>query len=187
MNIAIDIDDTLTESFDYFVPFVAKYFGANEHELRQKNISYSNLPDEWKKDELGFAKTWFDKVVEYTPFKKGAAEAVRKLRSDGHKVIIITGRSDMFYTDAYETTKRELENGEIEYDKLICTLNKPEACIEEKVDILIDDMPQNCDGAVKIGAKALLFDSKANREAKTSYKRVFNWKQVLEIIESMAK
>lgn len=29
MNIAIDIDDTLTESFDYFLPFVAEYFGAD--------------------------------------------------------------------------------------------------------------------------------------------------------------
>ena len=26
MNIAIDIDDTLTQSFDYFLPFVAEYF-----------------------------------------------------------------------------------------------------------------------------------------------------------------
>ena len=25
MNIAIDIDDTLTESFDYFLPYVAEY------------------------------------------------------------------------------------------------------------------------------------------------------------------
>lgn len=43
MNIAIDIDDTLTDSFDYFLPFVAEYFGADENELRNKNISYSNL------------------------------------------------------------------------------------------------------------------------------------------------
>ena len=52
MNIAIDIDDTLTESFDYFLPFVAEYFGAEEEELRDKNISYSTLPDQWKKDEI---------------------------------------------------------------------------------------------------------------------------------------
>ena len=54
MNIAIDIDDTLTESFDYFLPFVAEYFGADVDELKKKNISYSNLPPEWKKDEIGF-------------------------------------------------------------------------------------------------------------------------------------
>ena len=29
MNIAIDIDDTLTESFDYFLPYVAEYFDVD--------------------------------------------------------------------------------------------------------------------------------------------------------------
>ncbi len=29
MNIAINIDDTLTDSFDYFQPFVAEYFGVD--------------------------------------------------------------------------------------------------------------------------------------------------------------
>ena len=47
MNIAVDIDDTLTNSFDYFLPFVAEYFGADEKELKERNISYSNLPEEW--------------------------------------------------------------------------------------------------------------------------------------------
>ena len=54
MNIAVDIDDTLTNSFDYFLPFVAEYFGADEKELKERNISYSNLPEEWKKDEINF-------------------------------------------------------------------------------------------------------------------------------------
>ena len=48
MNIAIDIDDTLTESFDYFLPYVAEYFDVDEETLRKQNISYSNLPKEWK-------------------------------------------------------------------------------------------------------------------------------------------
>ena len=36
MNIAVDIDDTLTESFDYFLPYVAEYFGAEEEELKKQ-------------------------------------------------------------------------------------------------------------------------------------------------------
>ena len=46
MNIAIDIDDTLTNSFDYFQPFVSEFFNADLDELKEKNISYGNLPDE---------------------------------------------------------------------------------------------------------------------------------------------
>ena len=36
MHIAIDIDDTLTTSFDYFIPFAAEYFGAEESDLRRR-------------------------------------------------------------------------------------------------------------------------------------------------------
>ena len=44
MNIAIDIDDTLAQTFEYFVPFVAEYFGVDEAELWERNISVDNLP-----------------------------------------------------------------------------------------------------------------------------------------------
>ena len=36
MHIAIDIDDTLTNFFDYFIPFAAEYFGAEESDLRRR-------------------------------------------------------------------------------------------------------------------------------------------------------
>ena len=70
MNIAIDIDDTLTESVDYFLPYVAEYFGADKEELRKQNISYSNLPKEWKKNEIDFCKAYYDRIVPNTPFNK---------------------------------------------------------------------------------------------------------------------
>ena len=145
MNIAIDIDDTLTESFDYFLPFVAEYFMVDMNELIEQNISYSNLPQKWKNKELEFGKTYYDSIVTDTPFKPDAVWGVNALRALGHKIIIITGRTNAFYTDPYTTTIKELENGGIVYDKLICTLDKAKACIDEKISVLIDDIPANCE------------------------------------------
>lgn len=182
MNIAIDIDDTLTESFDYFQPYVAEYFGADIEELRRKNISYSNLPDEWKEKELEFCRAYYDRIVADTPFKPDAAWGIKKLREQGHKIIIITGRTTAFYTDPYKTTREELEKGGIPYDKLICTLDKGNACAEEQIDVLIDDVPANCDAAVRSGASAILFTSKANRGMEAAYTRVADWKEVIDRI-----
>lgn len=182
MNIAIDIDDTLTESFDYFLPFVAEYFKADVNELKEKNISYSNLPEEWKKDEIGFCKTYYDAVVADTPFKADAVWGINKLHELGHKIVIITGRTDAFYTDPYKTTIEELKNGGIFYDKLICTLDKANACIEENISVLIDDMFANCASAVGMGIPALLFDSKANRELETECIRIKNWTDAVEAV-----
>lgn len=111
MNIAVDIDDTLTESFDYFLPYVAEYFGVEEEKLKKQNISYCNLPKEWKKDELGFCKTYYDRIVPDTPFKPDAAWGIRKLREQGHRIVIITARTEALYTDPYRTTEEELANG----------------------------------------------------------------------------
>ncbi len=182
MNIAIDIDDTLTNSFDYFQPFVAEFFNADSEELKEKNISYGNLPDEWKSRELEFCKKYYDRTAALTPFKPDAKSSVDALKNAGHRIIIITGRTNAFYQDPYKTTREELENGNIAYDRLICTLDKDKACKDEHIDILIDDMPKNCLSAEKAGVKAILFTSKANRDIPTSLTRADNWKQVLKII-----
>ena len=184
MNIAIDIDDTLTESFGYFQPFVAEYFSVGVEEVRRRNISYGNLPPEWKSKGVEFYRVYYDRVVPDTPFKPDAAWGVAELRKMGHRIVIITGRSTAFYTDPYKTTAEELEKGGIVYDKLICTLDKGCACREEEIDILIDDLPANCDAAVKAGASAILFTSQANRDMETVYPRVSEWKNVIEIIRT---
>lgn len=187
MNIAIDIDDTLTESFDYFLPFVAEYFGADVDELKKKNISYSNLPPEWKKDEIGFCRAYYDKVVASTPFKSDAAWGVQKLRDLGHRIVIITARTDELYTDPYKTTREELKNGGIVYDKLICTLDKANACMNEKISVLIDDSPENCDSVISRGIPVLLFSSKANQKKKTEYLRVGNWTDAIETLRQIER
>lgn len=182
MNIAIDIDDTLTESFDYFQPFVAEFYGADVETLRKKNISYSTLPREWKSRELEFCRTCYDGRAADTPFKSDAAWGVNRLREMGHRIVIITGRTGEFYTDPYKTTRQELENGGISYDKLICTIDKGAACEAEGISLLIDDLPANCADAVSHGIPALLFDSKVNRNAQTLCRRVHNWAEAVEAV-----
>lgn len=36
MRIGIDIDDTIMDTFDYMVPFVAEYFGLDPDEMKKK-------------------------------------------------------------------------------------------------------------------------------------------------------
>ncbi len=182
MNIAVDIDDTLTDSFEYFMPFVAEFFGEDRDSLDKRNISYSNLPEEWKDRELDFCRKYYDRIVADTPFKPDAASGIRRLRELGHRIVIITGRTADFYTDPYKTTGEELSRGGIVYDKLICTLDKAAACVRENISVLVDDIPGNCSVAAEKGIKAILFDSRANRDAITEFPRVENWTDAVETI-----
>ncbi len=185
MNIAIDIDDTLADSFGYFQPFVAEYFGIDPEEVRKKNISYGNIPKEWQAGKPGFARAYYDRVVPDTPFKPDAAWGVRKLREAGHRIVIITGRTTASYTDPYKTSAEELSRGGIVYDKLICTHAKGKACREENIDVLIDDLPANCEDAVRHGCAAILFHCKSNEGAETSCPRARDWKSVLAAVEAL--
>lgn len=185
MNIAIDIDDMLTNSFDYFLPYVAEYFDENENELRRKNISYGNLPEAWKEDEIGCCKTYYDHVVVDTPFKPDAAWGISTLRERWHKIIIITGRTTAFYMDPYKTTAEELAKGGIVYDKLICTLDKVSACIAENISVLIDDLTANCTAATKNGIRAIMFSSKGNANIKTEHPRVSDWASAIQAVAQL--
>ena len=187
MNIAIDIDDTLTESFDYFLPYVAEFFGADAETLREQNISYSTLPEAWKPRELDFCKATYDRTAADTPFKPDAAWGVETLRRMGHRIVIITGRSTAFYTDPYETTARELAKGGIVYDKLICTLDKAAACLEEDIGLLIDDLPENCAQVAAKGIPAVIFSGKGNRDRDTEFPRVANWAQAVAAVEAVRR
>ena len=182
MNIAVDIDDTLTDTFDYLIPYAAEYFGGTAEELRTRNISYSNLPEEWKDRELDFCKTYYDRVIEDTPFKPDAAWGIDRLRELGHRIVIITGRNSSFYTDPYKTTAAELKKGGIRYDKLICTLDKGNACAAEGIDLLIDDLPAHCAAAAERGILPILFTSPANRGEEHPFHRVSNWVEAVEAV-----
>lgn len=57
----------------------------------------------------------------------------------GGSAISVFGKATTFYTDPYKITVAELEKGGILYDKLICTFDKGSACIEDQIDMLIND------------------------------------------------
>lgn len=75
-----------------------------------------------------------------------------------------------------------MANGNIVYDKLICTLDKAEACLRENISVLVDDLPVNCIAVSQKGISAIVFNSKGNRDIKTDFRRVEDWAGVLKAV-----
>lgn len=182
MKIGIDIDDTMADTFNYLMPYIAEFFEVDIKYLKDNNISYSNLPEEMKKRELEFAKKYYDKVILRTPFKPKVAEYIDKIRELGHEIIVITARDKTLYTDEYKTTIEELKNNNIHYDKLICDFDKAKVCKNEKIELFIDDSITNCKKVNELGIETILFSSKSNINDKADLYRVDNWKDIYEII-----
>lgn len=185
MTIGIDIDDTLVDTFEHLLPMTAQFTGRSMEYLEENDISYDNTPEEWGMDMEEFSHRYFDEYVPTTPPKKGAAKAVERLRSAGNRVVIITSRSNRYYKDCYYTTRLELENCGIEYDKLVCNHDKAQTCRDEGVDIMIDDLIANCEAASSAGARALLFTSRENRHQQSPFQRVQDWDDALVVLGNM--
>ncbi len=187
MIIGIDIDDTLTDTFDFFQPCVAEFFGLDIEFLKAHNISCNNIPAPWNENELEFCRAYYDDLAPETPFKPDAAWGMARLHEMGHRTVVITARTPDFYTDPYATTRLELENGHIEYDKLVCTLDKKSACLAEGVELFIDDSVKNCTAVNSEGIPVLLFECKANADTKTDFTRVSSWAEIIELVKEMQK
>lgn len=183
MKIGIDIDDTMADTFDYLMPYIAEFFNIDIKYLKDNNISYSNLPKEMKERELEFAKKYYDKVIASTPFKPKVAEYIDKIKELGHEIIVITARNKTLYTDEYKTTIEELKNNNIHYDKLICDFDKAKVCKNENIDLFIDDSIANCNKVNKLGIKTILFNSKSNINDKINLYRIDSWKDIYKYIK----
>ena len=183
MVIGIDIDDTLTDTFSYFQQYVAEACGMPLEYLVEHDISYENIPSDWKMDIFTFARNYFDRIVPSTPAKEGAVEAVRELKRLGHRIVIITARSTRGYTDPYSTTRKELENIGVPYDRLICSWSKAEACLDEHVELYIDDNVDNVRNVASVDVDTILFSSRLNRNLNVPFRRAESWADILSYVK----
>ena len=187
MKIGIDIDDTMADTYEYLIPYIAEFFEVDIKYLKNNNISYCTLPKDMKKRELEFAKKYYDKVIPNTPFKPKVAEYIGKIKELGHEIIVITARDKTHYTDEYKTTIEELNNNNIKYDKLVCNFDKKTVCQNEKIDVFIDDSIVNCNKVKELGIKVILFNSTSNINEISNLDRVGNWKDIYTKIKELTE
>jgi len=182
MKIGIDIDDTITDTMLYLTKFIASYFNLDENYLKDNNIYYINLPDNIKNKEKEFCYNVFEEELMNIPIKNNAKNIINKLKKEGNEIIIITARDHETYKNPVEQTEKQLKKFGINYDKLICTRDKKKACLDEKIDIFIDDSMSNLLKVKEVVKKVYLFTSPYNKDYKVEYERVDEWTLLYELI-----
>lgn len=185
MNIGIDIDDTINTLHDILL---VKGIEFNKKE----NIDYKIRDNEWDwYKAFGWndvmVKKFLKENIEYActnaEIKKNAAEIINKLHKEGHRIVIITSRSNEHCENPYKISEDWLKSKNVSFDKLIVNSNdKAKVCIENNIDVFIDDHVDFCEGVSKTKTKVLMFNSPYNQN-ETKYKRVMNWDEVYNIIE----
>ena len=184
MNIAIDIDDTITDTYETLIPMIGIYYGVNIDKLLKTAPSYKMLKNKLSGYE-SFVKTNFPIMANIVPLKKDVVKVLNKLKEDGHRIIIITGRNNDEYPDPYKISLDYLTKNNVPFDKLIVNAkDKAKQCILENIDVFIDDNTQICKAVEKTGIRTFQFATKFNKKNKTLNK-VDSWEDLYNKISNI--
>ncbi len=184
MIIGIDIDDTITDTYEVMVNYAQEY--TINILKREPIINENNCPDHfyakflhnWQGEEdLEFLKDYYKKIIVNVKPKTLALDYLKKLHDEGNKIILITARWTADYFDVEKLTKEWISKNNIPCDKLIINAeNKLIAAKQENIDVFIDDSFKNCKMIADNGIKTFLMDTRVNRGLEDEkIKRVYSW------------
>ncbi len=190
MNIGIDIDDTLSNSFESIAADAQKFdieelgnTGKVENYGKIKNHNYiETMYPHWTQEQVNlFWEKYFIKMITESAPKKYASEIVKRLKDEGNRIIIITSRYEFLNnTLVMDYSKQWLDKNNIPYDKFIMNAqDKLQVAQKENVDLFIDDSIDHCSRMQDGKIKSLLFTSIMNQGVDVpKLERVYSWPQI---------
>ncbi len=174
MKIAFDGDGVLTDLEKYQLEYGKKYF----KNILDENIDKTEIDIEgiFKCSKEEREKFWTKYIWRYCLLEKpkeNIAATIRKLKEEGNEIYIITGRAHTTEDNAMGALFRKmmiywLNKENISYDEIVfCSEtnsaeDKYNACLENKIDIIVDDKKENID-ALKDITKVICMDAEYNR------------------------
>lgn len=187
MKIGIDMDDTITNSYDLIIELLGEVYNKDSNKITEAGTNYYEIMADEENypnyKELAYKN--FETLLPKASLKTGAREVINKLHDEGNEIIIITARNNREYLTPYITTYMYLVENDILFDKIYVNVeDKGPFCKKHNIDIFIDDSEINCKSTIDNDINTLLFDNSFNRN-NTSMKRVLNWDEVYKIISDL--
>ena len=192
MNIGIDIDDTICNTYEVFLPYFKKYMEEDlkreyYFDLEDKTDYYKlqkrfGLTDE---EDFRFWEKYFPTIIKEVVPKNNSVEIINRLKQEGNNIFLITARYAVEGFDVKGITEWWLKEKGIIYDKLIINShNKLEIANEEKIDIFIDDSIRNCSMLLEGNIKTYMYTTEYNEFFKNEkLNRVYSWNEFYEMIK----
>lgn len=189
MRIGLDIDNVILD----FDRGLLEEMLLEDKKKRDKGIINNNADYilsgmfDWSASEIAtFMNDNMEKIaLTLAPLPK-AKFYMDKLLEEGHELILITNRAYPHYKYPFTTTVNSLKNNNINYTKLVVTKtnDKSIACLENKIDILVDDRATNCFLAMKNNIKCYLMRSRYEKRSFFDLEIVADWEELYQKIHN---
>lgn len=184
MNIGIDIDDTITYTYETLLPIVSVKYGMSIHKLFEQKPSYKMLHNTLPNyDEFAIAN--FSRMAKMAPLRDNVIEVLNKLKEDGCKIIFISARNNDEYPDPYGLSYEYLTSKGVPFDKLVVNAkDKAKECILQGIDIFIDDNAKNCKAVQNKGITTIQMGTEFTDISK-GLERINSWDEIYKRISEM--
>ncbi len=181
LRIGIDIDDTITDTYPTFLSLISVYYNKDYNKLLKNKPTYKELhrtlPDYDK-----FIENCFHVMVRIVPLKEHVIEVLNKLRDKDCEIVFITARNSHEYTSPYKISYDYLNKNGVPFDKLVAgAKDKGLECVNQGIDVFIDDNIQNCRAVRKKGIRTIRFDSGFGGKD-NSFETVRSWDEIYDKI-----
>jgi len=175
MRIGIDIDNTIC-STDEKLCYYENIF------INDENISRDNIwNDSIYKNK--FLNLYLEKIYKESDLKKDALEVIKKILLN-NEVYIITARSNNYVNNMISLINKYFSSFDLKIDKIIINAkDKVDACLNNDIDIMIDDNLYNYNKLLDNGINSILFDDKGRNIFVKN--RVTCWKDIEKIIANL--
>lgn len=182
MRVGIDIDDTICNTFDIFLPYICKFYNLDYATLKKEKLNYGFFSNTYD-DYYIVAKDIYKKIVSTLSLRRGVVKYLNKIKKLGYDIVFITARNSIQYDNPYQISYDYLVKNNIPFDTLITDVSdKGEVCLEEKIDIFFDDDIDNYNIVKKRGIDTYLFTIESNKKYK-NVNRVKNFRQIYKILK----
>ncbi len=191
MNIGIDIDDTISNTYEIMFNDAQKYtiekLGRNGQIYKEnlKTHMYCKEMHNWTdKETADFLDEYYESIMKEVKPIKYVSEIIKKLKDEGNTIYLITARFQNEKFDIEKVTKEWLRNNKIIYDKLFLNCDtKTNIVKKNNIDIFIDDSFKNCKEVSQMGVKTYLFNNIANEDFEDeNIERVYSWPHLYQEI-----
>ncbi len=187
MKIGIDIDGVLTDLEQFQYNECAKYVKLNYNKNIVNPYGYDSkdIFDITKEEDDNMWKYFYKLYNLDYKARKYASEVIKKMKEEGAIIYIITSRDNTTREDkegflARKNVVKWLSKNKIPYDKIIYTndyssQNKLNACINNNIDIMIEDKKENIE-SISEKIKVICFNANYNLDCKgKNIIRCYSW------------
>ena len=188
MKIGVDLDGVVFDSEKEFRVYSELYDMIDLKQNSKENNKELRFQDrfKWTDEQIeGFLKKYHRKIDEEASYMPGAKEVLHMLKNDGHELILVTARGG-WNKEMIEITKNRFKNEDMDiFDKCYWACeDKAEACVKEKIDIMIDDSYAKCKKISESKIKTIYLKDAPSYEMEENecVKTLYNWGEIYRYI-----